>query len=610
MVAVTAAQSGKTETFLDVIGSRLDQKPAPILYVGPSQDFVTDQFEPRLMGLLDEAPTLAAKTSRGKASKKTQKWIAGVKVRLGYAGSSTSLKSDSFSLGLVDEYDEMTANIKGQGDPLGLADARGETYADFVMAVTSTPSRGIAETEVDPVNGLEFWAVGDPETVESPIWRLFQAGTRHHFAWACPHCGEYFVPMKKHLKWQKGATPAQALRTAYLECPADGCGGVIEDHYKPMMIAGGVQIAPGQTIDEARAGVNEPDVTTWSCWTSGLCSPFVTFGQRAQKLLEAMETGEPDKIQTVVNANFGELHSLVATEDRPTHEMVMAKAKANPYRVDEIPAQALRLVMGVDVQTFSLYWTIRAFGPRGTGWTVSYGQLFGNTAEDDVWNDLADLMLQPIGGMHIERAGVDSGFRPGKPEQVPQHKVYEFARRWPWLVVPTKGRDVQAQPYTTSKIEVKPSGKKAGYSINLAWLSTDFFKSLFLSRLMLPIGAVGGFQPHADSDEAYAKQLVSEIRVIEDRKPKWVQTSRQNHFLDCEAICEAMGYTLNVQRIPDGVRRSGATDAEPEPPVPLMRAETPPPEPETDDDPPPSAPQGSARSRFASLGARANRRAR
>jgi len=61
VVAVTAAQSGKTDSMLDIIGARLDQRPAPILYVGPTKEFLTDQFEPRLMALLDEAETLANK---------------------------------------------------------------------------------------------------------------------------------------------------------------------------------------------------------------------------------------------------------------------------------------------------------------------------------------------------------------------------------------------------------------------------------------------------------------------------------------------------------------------------------------------------------------------
>jgi hypothetical protein len=39
-----------------------------------------------------------------------------------------------------------------------------------------------------------------------------------------------------------------------------------------------------------------------------------------------------------------------------------------------------------------------------------------------------------------------------------------------------------------------------------------------------------------------------------------VQKSRANHYLDCEALAMAIGYSLNVQRIPDGVLREGTGD--------------------------------------------------
>lgn len=594
VVAVTAAQSGKTDSLLDCIGARLDQRPAPILYVGPSKEFVNDQFEPRLMSLLDEAETLRNKVVRGRRMKKSLKWIAGVRLRLASSASSTALKSDPFALGIVDEYDEMIANIKGQGDPLGLVEARGETYADFVTAVTSTPSHGLVETEIDETNELELWKPGDPEQIGSPIWRLWQAGTRHHFAWACPHCEGYFVPRFKHLQWPKGSTPAQARRNAYLECP--NCGGVIEDHHKPEMIAGGVQIAPGQTLDEARAGENEPDNATWSCWTSGLCSPFVTFGERAERYLAALLSGEEDKIQTVMNAGFGECYSIAGTTDQPEWAEVMERRL--PYREGEIPAGGLRLVMGVDVQRFSLIYVIRAFGARGTSWLVQHGQLYGPTDQEEVWSALADLMLTPVGGMHIEKVFIDSGFRPDKPDGGNEHKVYEFCRRYSWLCSPTKGKAVQSQPYRVSRIEVKPDGRKAIYSIDLVWLSTDFFKSLVMSRLRTPMEVPGAFYVHSDVTEDYAKELTSEVRIIEGGKPRWVQRARHNHALDCEALCAALGYVLNVQRIPEGTSRPGAESAD---------EETDPGEIEEAPPRPPISPPTAPRRRFAGIGQRLNR---
>jgi phage terminase large subunit GpA-like protein len=112
-------------------------------------------------------------------------------------------------------------------------------------------------------------------------------------------------------------------------------------------------------------------------------------------------------------------------------------------------------------------------------------------------------------------------------------------------------------PYRVSKIEVTPKGKQAAYSINLVWLSTDFFKSLLVSRIRTPLDQPGSFIVPDDIDEDYAKQLVSEVRVVDSAtgKPQWVQRSRQNHYLDCEALAMAIGYSLNVQRIPEGVLR-------------------------------------------------------
>src|SRR3954471_3776091 len=214
IVVVTAAQCGKTEMQLDIAGQRLDQKPAPILYAGPNKQFLTEQFEPRIMALLDGAPSLAGKVARGKRMTKTRKVIAGVPFRLAHAGSSAALKSDPAALALVDEYDEMIANIRGQGDPLGLVERRGDTYPDFVAVVTSTCQRGMVEAALDAASGLMFWAPAKSEDVESPIWRLWQEGTRHHWAWPCPHCGEYFIPRFACLRYPEHATPTLVAREA------------------------------------------------------------------------------------------------------------------------------------------------------------------------------------------------------------------------------------------------------------------------------------------------------------------------------------------------------------------------------------------------------------
>ena len=184
VVIAMFSQGGKTDALLDVIGQRFDESPAPVHYVGPSKQFLTEQFEPRVMELIDQAPRLRTKVARGKRMTKTRKVIAGVPLRLAHAGSSTALKSDPAALALTDEADELMANVRGQGDPIGLVDRRGDTHADFVHAIVSTPSMGPAEVERDARSGLEFWKLQDPADLESRIWRLWQEGTRHHWAYA------------------------------------------------------------------------------------------------------------------------------------------------------------------------------------------------------------------------------------------------------------------------------------------------------------------------------------------------------------------------------------------------------------------------------------------
>ncbi len=101
---ITGTQMSKTDGILDVMGWRLDTNPRPQLYVGPSKDFVENQFEPRLMAMFDQAPRLGSLLLRGKRNRKTRKTCNGVSICLAWAGSATSLSSDQAGDVYVDEY--------------------------------------------------------------------------------------------------------------------------------------------------------------------------------------------------------------------------------------------------------------------------------------------------------------------------------------------------------------------------------------------------------------------------------------------------------------------------------------------------------------------------
>jgi phage terminase large subunit GpA-like protein len=551
-VLVTAAQSGKTDAALDIIGSRLDTRPTPIIFVGPSLDFVSHQFEPRLMELFDQAPTLCGKLARGQKNKKTRKTVAGVQLRLAHAGSSTALKSSSAGLALVDELDAMLVDVGHQGDPLSLVMARGDTFADFMVGVTSTPSIGAGEVETDPVSGLEFWEVAPPEDLQSPIWRLFQTGTRHHWAWRCLHCLEYFIPRFTHLKWtsdegEHKTTPADAKRSAYVECPR--CGGVLSDQDKPELNANGRFIAPGQQIAADGEVIGEPpDSSTLSFWVSGLASPFVSFGQRAEVYLDAVREASAEKIQVAINAGFGELYSVGGGDAPSWGEVSECRCE---YKLGEIPKGVRVLICSCDIQKDKIYYVVRGWGERATSWLVDCGTLYGETIEQGIWTDLADLIQAPICGAFPRLVLIDGGYRPGRVDELPLNRVYDFARQFPRLVRVTKGSSTAMRtPLAASNIEVTRKGAASKTGLKLLRLDTDFFKSWLFERIRRPQDQPGAWHLPHDVSEDFCRQVVSEARVrLASGRVKWVRRSRQNHFLDCESMNAAGAHLLNVARI-------------------------------------------------------------
>ena len=545
------AQMGKTDSELDIIGQRLDQRPAPILYVGPTKDFVSKQFEPRLVAMLDEAKGLAEKMANPKRQTQTRKVVAGVPLRLAHAGSSAALKSDQAAIALVDEYDEMLSNIKGQGDPLGLIEARGDTYADFTTAITSTPSRGTIETVVDPKSGLEFWKVEKPEEVESAIWRIFQEGTRFHWAWKCPHCDDWFIPRWRLLNIPKGATPAEARRKAFLACPR--CGGVIENSHKEAMNAAGLYVAPGQSIVADQVVGEPPDTPTCSFWVSGLASPFKTFGDRAGAYVLALNSGESDKVQTAINAGFGEVYAANEGELPDVSEVHRLRQS---YSMGIIPDGGIRLAMAVDVQRDRLIYGARAFGAGETSWLVAFDEIHGDTAQRDVWKELAEVVATPIDGTRAEIVFVDSGFRPGDPKMVDINRVYEFCRDKAPRVYATKGALILTSPLLKSQIEVTTRGSKSKFGLALIRLSTDHWKRAVYDRIRRDIDEPGAFFLPADASDEYCAQVVSEARKIgPGGKPQWIRRNRENHALDIEAMILAAAFMKGFHRLRPTARR-------------------------------------------------------
>ena len=208
--------------------------------------------------------------------------------------------------------------------------------------------------------------------------------------------------------------------------------------------------------------------------------------------------------------------------------------------------------------------------PEQRVWLIDYGTLYGETVEEGVWTDLADLIATPVCGRLVQLVLIDSGFRPGKPDELPLNRIYDFCRRFPRLVRPTKGSSMPMRvPLIKSSIEVTAKGATLKAGLTLLRLDPDYFKSRVFERIRWPQDQPGAWHLPHDVSEDYCRQIVSEARVrLASGRIRWTRRSKENHFLDLEAMQCAAAHLINAGRIPaeSGVHRAPAPPSAPKPP--------------------------------------------
>ena len=573
---VMGTQMGKSATMQNVIGHRLDDEPAPIIYVGPTESNINNVVEPKILEMITEAKSLYLKFD--KKSPKHKKRIAGVSLRFAWAGSATELASDSAVITLVDELDRPDENSTGEGDLGEIAEARGDAYADSKLGLTSTPTHGNVSTFRHPDTGLVHWQVSAKGKVSSPIWLQWEQGTRHEWAVPCPDCDQYFVPRSDLLWWPgKGTdqecTPAQAVSSARLTCPH--CGTQIEDSKRRGMNKRGVALAPGQNAsihDDGHAVVSQGDVLTiipfhsmihpldendhFSIWVSGLCSfsSKKSYGYLARKLLSALKSGDPNKILTVYNTGFGEVYAVAG--EAPDWEEVYA-LRSN-YASCELPDGVHTLIATVDVQKNRLVYVVRGWLDGMSSRLIEFGELWGDTDKPEVWHELDEIMEREWGGLEIKMIGVDAGYR--------DDEVYAWVRKYKSRARALMGLQKMDKPFGMVRVEVDKNGKVRKRGDKRWNFNTTTSKAWVHSRVRWVRGTVGDWLLPSDVTKDYCKQIVAE--EFNEEKGAYDRISKDNHYLDCEGMNFMVAKMLKLDRkkasSPDGdvVLSESASDEE------------------------------------------------
>lgn len=510
VVLMKGAQIGGTEAGNNWLGFIIHHTPGPSLFVQPTVEMAKRTSKQRMAPMIEACPALKERIrdprSRDSGNTTLSKEFPGGILVITGANSAVGLRSMPVRYLFLDEVDGYDQDVDGEGDPVELAIKRTATFArNRKVFICSTPT----------VCGI------------SRVERAFEHSDQRFYNVPCPACGLMQPILWRAIKWPKDQ-PEQAA----LEC--EGCGVLIPEHRKTWLLKNG-QWVPSAAGDGRTAGYH----------LSALYSPlgWYSWAQAATDFLKA-KNGGAEVLKTWTNTVLGETWD--ESGETVDDNMLLARREVYPA---EVPADALVLVAGVDVQDDRLEMAVYGYGKGEEAWAIDYRILWGDPGRKDIWNRLDDILMR--GSYRWERGGqlrvaascIDSG---GHFTQA----VYEYVKpRQAHRIYAIKGMSGAGRPIIAS-----PSRKRTGRHprpVKLFPVGVDSAKGLIYSRLRLSDHGPGfiHFPMSASFSEEFFSQLTAEKLVTRYVKgfPKreWVKVHSRNEALDCTVYALAALYNLN-----------------------------------------------------------------
>jgi len=490
------------------VGYVIDEAPGPMLLVQPTVDNAKRYSKQRISPMILETPSLRDRVpqnrSRDGGNNMLEKEFPGGILLMGGANSAAGLRSMPIRYLFADEISNWPLDVDGEGDPLGLAEERTNTFGrKRKIFKTSTPG------------------VKDICRIEAEYLKTDQ---RRYFV-PCPHCSHMHTLQWKNFVIPKDEEGRHQFRKAYMTCPE--CGGVIEERHKTDMLNGGEWVPTcAEKADPARRGYH----------ISALYSPvgWKSWAKIARQWVEAQ--GSPKKLQAFVNNVLAETWEEAYSSKLDADSL---SKRAEPFDLLTAPAGGLVLTAGVDVQENRIEIQTVAWGISEEAWIVNYAVIFGDPSRFEIWQQVLDVINTPIrhasgADMHVYAAVVDSG------DGNKTNEVYSFTRQHRNRhILAGKGMSGSRPPIgAPTKQDINIRGQKIKSGAHLYPIGVDSIKSTIYGRLKRPeeTGA-GVFHFPLGLPEEYFDQLTSEKQATKfvNGMPKrfWTKKdSDRNEALD------------------------------------------------------------------------------
>mgnify|MGYP006425790175 CR=1 FL=1 len=529
VVFMKSAQVGATEAGLNWLGFIIHHAPGPALLVMPTVETAKRNSRQRIDPMIEDTPALREKIlpARARDSGNTvlsKDFPGGVLVMTG-ANSAVGLRSMPARYLMLDEVDGYPASVDEEGDPISIAEARARTYAHRrKVLIVSTPTvAGVSRVEQE-------WEKSDQRRYMVP----------------CPECGGMQWLQFQRLNWAEDRPD-----DAHYVC--EHCDARIEERHKTWMLANGEWTATSDHGDGETVGFH----------INGLYSPvgWLSWSEIARQWLAATTD---DARRVFTNTILGE--TWRERGDAPDWARIYERRETWPDA--RVPAGALFLTAGVDLQADRLEISVWAWGRGLESWWVAHDVLDGSPDGPEVWSKLDAYLdrtwLHATGGrVGIAKCAIDTGYHPDT--------VYAYVREGTRdQVCAIKGAHGWNRTIPVSGptyVDMDWRGRKVRRGARLWTVAVNTYKAQLYGDLRLArptdeaLAAGDGYPPRyvhipAWIDAEEIQQLVAEQLVTVANKHgqthrEWQKLRERNETLDCRVYARAAATILGVDHWPE-----------------------------------------------------------
>ncbi len=511
VVMMTAAQIGKTEILLNVIGYFVDKEPSPILFLQPTLEMGETFSKDRLVPMIRDTPCLSAQFDiKARTSDNNilyKRFGKGGAITIAGANSPASLASRPIRVLLCDEVDRYPASAGEEGDPLSLAMKRTQNFWNRKIIWVSTPTmKNISRIE-----------------------KAYDISTQEEWCVPCPDCGEYTPYLWENISYKGKIEPVMECTHCHKE--------FAEREWKR-----------GQSKGKWIAGA-ESKIRGFHM--NAFASPWASWGSLIEQYEEA-EKGGDDTLKTWYNTVLGlPYENLAGTIDAGSVE-----SNAEDYGAD-LPDGVLVLTCGIDVQDDRLELEVVGWGLGKESWGIEYKIFHGDPGTAEIWNELDEYLQRTWSYADGEAIGISCTCIDSAGHYTDE--VYKFVKgkraRNIYAIV-GRGRFGMA-------CVSKPSRNNRA-KILLFTLGVTTLKSMLYSRLNAESGQPGycHFPKGRGYTGKYFKGLLSERMVMRRKNGQeyisWEVRNQhvRNEPLDCRVYASGALELINPD-LKDRAKRRG-----------------------------------------------------